>query len=81
MREPPMWGFCSSPLVTNSLVIVRLNYEWKHNGYRDLQPQVINGDSILLPTGMGSGTRCIRVAKNGEQYSAEERWTSSYRDR
>ena len=139
MREPPMWGFCSSPLVTNSLVIVhaggagdkgtlafdvttgelrwsmasgdhsysspqlstvggeqlvlmltnkgielldpqtgklRLNYEWKHNGYRDLQPQVIHGDSILLPTGMGSGTRCIRVAKNGEQYAAEERWTS-----
>ena len=139
MREPPMWGFCSSPLVTNSLVIVhaggagdkgtlafdvatgelkwatasgdhsysspqlgtvgdeplvlmltnngielldpqtgkqRLNYEWKHTGYRDLQPQIINGDSILLPTGMGSGTRCIRVAKNGEQYSAEELWTS-----
>ena len=139
MRDPPMWGFCSSPLVTNSLVIVhaggagdkgtlafdvatgelkwstasgdhsysspqlstvggephvlmltnngielldpqtgklRLNYEWKHNGYRDLQPQVINGDSILLPTGMGSGTRCIRVVKNGDQYSAEELWTS-----
>ena len=139
MREPPMWGFCSSPLVTNSLVIVhvggagdkgtlafdvatgelkwsmasgdhsysspqlgivggeplvlmlsnngielldpqtgklRLNYEWKHDGYRDLQPQVINGDSILLPTGMGTGTRCIRVVKNVEQYSAEELWTS-----
>lgn len=139
VREPPVWGFCSSPLVTNSLVIVhaggagdkgtlafdvatgalkwsmasgdhsysspqlgivggeplvmmltnngielldpqtgklRLNYEWKHNGYRDLQPQVINGDSILLPTGMGTGTRCIRVVKNGEQYSAEEIWTS-----
>ena len=139
MREPPMWGFCSSPLVTNSLVIVHaggagdkgtlafdvatgelkwsmesgdhsysspqlsnvggeplvlmltnngielldpqsgklcLNYEWKHNGYRDLQPQVINGDSILLPTGTGTGTRCIRVVKNGEQYSAKELWTS-----
>ena len=138
-RNPPMWGFCSSPLVTNSLVIVhaggggdkgtlafdaatgelkwsmasgdhsysslqlstvsgeplvlmltnngielldpqtgklRLNYEWKHNGYRDLQPQVINGDSILLPTGTGSGTRCIRVVKSGEQYLTEELWTS-----
>lgn len=140
VREPPVWGFCSSPLVTNSLVIVhaggagdkgtlafdvatgelkwsmtsgdhsysspqlgnvggeplvlmltnngielldpqtgklRLNYEWKHNGYRDLQPQIINGDSILLPTGMGTGTRCIRVVKNDELYSAEELWTSS----
>ncbi|MEZ6034785.1 MAG: PQQ-binding-like beta-propeller repeat protein [Planctomycetaceae bacterium] len=138
-RKPPMWGFCSSPLVTNGMVIVhaggggnkgtlafdiatgelkwsaasgdhsysspqlndiegvpcvlmltnrgvelldpltgniRLNYEWKHDGYRDLQPQLINGNSILLPTGMGSGTRCIRVGKAGEQLSAEEVWTS-----
>ena len=138
-REPPMWGFCSSPLVTNGMVIVhaggggdkgtlafdiatgelkwsiasgdhsysspqlslvegdplvlmltnrgielldpstgsiRLNYEWKHDGYRDLQPQVVNGNSILIPTGMGSGTRCIRVTKEGEQLSAEEVWTS-----
>lgn len=138
-REPPMWGFCSSPLVTNGMVIVhaggggdkgtlafdiatgelkwsaasgnhsysspqlndiegvpcvlmltnrgvelldpltgniRLNYEWKHDGYRDLQPQLIDGNSILLPTGMGSGTRCIRVTKEGEQLSAEEVWTS-----
>ena len=41
-----------------------------------MQPQVINGDSILLPTGTGSGTRCIRVVKSGEQYLAEELWTS-----
>lgn len=138
-RDPPTWGFCSSPLVTDSMVIVhagggadkgtlafdansgelrwsaasgdhsysspqlniingeplvlmltnrgvelldpqtgklRLNYEWKHDGYRDLQPQLINGDSILLPTGMGSGTRCIRITKTGELYSAEEVWTS-----
>lgn len=138
-RKPPMWGFCSSPLVTNGMVIVhaggggdkgtlafdiangelkwsaasgdhsysspqlnivegtplvfmltnrgielldpltgsvRLNYEWKHDGYRDLQPQLINDNSILLPSGMGSGTRCIRVTKEGEQLSAEEVWTS-----
>jgi len=138
-RKPPTWGFCSSPLVTNSTVIVhaggsgdkgtlafdanngelkwsapsgdhsysspqlsavngeslvlmltnrgielldpqtgnvRLNYEWKHDGYRDLQPQVVNGDCILLPTGMGSGTRCIRISRSGERHSAEEVWTS-----
>ncbi len=138
-RKPPMWGFCSSPLVTEKSVIVhaggkgdkgtlafdvttgelnwsapsgdhsysspqlstiageslvlmlsnngielldpqtgaiRLKYEWKTDNYRDLQPQVIDGDRILLPTGMGTGTRCFHVTKEGEKLSTNDLWTS-----
>lgn len=140
-REPPMWGFSSSPLVTHSLVIVfaggtgdkgvmafdaatgqprwsvacgpesysspqlskvlgedtllmltndglllldpatgkvRLNYEWKFNGYRSLQPTVVGDDVILLPTPMSEGTRAIRVSKKDDQLTAEELWTSRH---
>lgn len=138
-REPPMWGYASSPLVTNSLIIifaggaddkgvmafdamsgepkwsvacgpesysspqlskvlgedtvlmltnngllfldpasgkVRLNYEWKFEGYRALQPTIIGEDVILLPTPMSEGTRAIRVSKKGDQLAAEELWTT-----
>lgn len=138
-REPPMWGFAASPLVTRGAVIVyaggagekgvlafdlkdgrlrwsaaagndsysspqlntiageelvlmlsneglrlldpstgglRLNYEWKFGGYRALQPHLIEDDTILLPTGMSTGTRAIRITKTGDQLAAEERWTS-----
>ncbi|CAN5859313.1 PQQ-binding-like beta-propeller repeat protein [soil metagenome] len=138
-RQPPMWGYSSSPLVTNSLVIifaggagdkgimafdaatgqfrwsvacgpesysspqqskvlgedsvlmltndglllldpatgkVRLNYAWKFDGYRALQPTVIGDDMILLATPMSEGTRAIRVSKKGDELAAEELWTS-----
>lgn len=138
-REPPMWGFASSPLIVNSTVIVhaggggdlgvigfdvdsgkkvwsvpsgghsysspqlatvsgrrtvivptdagatfvnpenghvQLEYNWKHGGYRALQPQVVAGDSVLIPTGMGTGTRRIRLEIDGEGFRAEELWTS-----
>lgn len=55
---------------------VRLNYEWKFQGYRALQPTVIGEDVILLPTPMSEGTRAIRISKKGEQLAAEELWTS-----
>lgn len=55
---------------------VRLNYEWKFQGYRALQPTVIGEDVILLPTPMSEGTRAIRVSKKGEQLAPEELWTS-----
>ncbi len=55
---------------------VRLNYEWKFQGYRALQPTVIGEDVILLPTPMTEGTRAIRVSKKGDQLAAEELWTS-----
>ncbi len=140
-REPPMWGYSSSPLVTGSLVImfaggagdkgvmafdaatgqarwsvacgpesysspqlskvlgedtvlmltndglllldpptgkVRLNYAWKFEGYRALQPTVIGDDVILLPTPMSEGTRAIRISKKGDQLAAEDLWTSKH---
>ena len=55
---------------------VRLNYEWKFQGYRALQPTVIGDDVILLPTPMSEGTRAIRVSKKRDQLAAEELWTS-----
>ena len=138
-RKPPMWGFCSSPLVVGDAVIVHaggtgdkgtialskdkgelkwsapagdhtyasphlaklldkqvvlmltntgldildpatgavlLKYEWPFEGYRALQPQVIGGDSMILPTPMGGGTRRIRVSQDGEKFKAEEVWTT-----
>ena len=140
-REPPMWGYASSPLVTHSLVIifaggaggkgvmafdaatgqprwsvacgpesysspqlskvlgedtllmltndglllldpatgkVRLNYAWKFEGYRALQPTVIGDDVVLLPTPMSEGTRAIRISKKGDQLNAEELWTTKH---
>jgi outer membrane protein assembly factor BamB len=55
---------------------VRLNYEWKFQGYRALQPTVVGDDVILLPTPMTEGTRAIRVGRKSDQLAAEELWTS-----
>ncbi len=55
---------------------VRLDYDWKVTGYRSLQPQMIDENLILLPSGMGFGTRLVRVEKSGDEYSAKEVWTS-----
>ncbi|MEM1294013.1 MAG: PQQ-binding-like beta-propeller repeat protein [Verrucomicrobiota bacterium] len=138
-RKPPMWGFSSSPLVTNGLVVVhaggkenlgtlgfdavsgelsrsardgdqsysspqsarvageevilmatneglkvldpetleiRLDYQWPHSGYRALQPQVIDGDSIVIATDTGTGSRRIRLSKTESGLAAEEVWTN-----
>jgi outer membrane protein assembly factor BamB len=54
----------------------RLNYEWKFSNYRALQPRLVGDDRILLPTGMNTATRAIRVTKPNGQLAAEELWTS-----
>jgi outer membrane protein assembly factor BamB len=55
---------------------VVLNYPWKHNGYRALQPQVVDGDKILIPTGAGSGTRLVQATNKDGQLQLDELWTS-----
>ena len=55
---------------------LRLNYEWATSGYRAVQPKVIDGDTVLIPTGANTGTRAIRVSKDGAALSSEELWTS-----
>lgn len=56
----------------------QLNYEWKFGNYRALQPHVVSNDTVLLPTGMTTGTRAIRVTRTNEQWSAQELWTSRH---
>ena len=53
-----------------------LDYTWKHDGYRSLQPQVLDGNRVLIPTGLGTGTRLIQVDKDGDSLVAKELWTS-----
>ena len=55
---------------------VRLNYEWKFQGYRALQPRVVGDDTVLIGTPMNVGTRAIRITKANGELKAEELWTS-----
>ena len=55
-----------------------LDYEWKYNSYRVLQPQVVDGDSILVPTGSGMGTRRIRIIQTDSGLDTEDVWTSRF---
>lgn len=138
-REPPMWGFSSSPLVDSGIVSIHaggkgdkgilafdaatgelrwsapageqsysspqmitfqdqrimvllsnegshfldpatgnslFNYAWPHQGYRALQAQMVDANKLLIPTGMGTGTRLIELSSIEGKLSAEEVWTS-----
>ncbi|MDX1925349.1 MAG: PQQ-binding-like beta-propeller repeat protein [Pirellulaceae bacterium] len=138
-RDPPMWGFSSSPLVVGNVVVVqvggpgdkglvafnietgepawsvecgddgysspqlckilgeerivaisklgmlvldpatgqvKLDYDWKIDGYRSLQPQMVDEKTILLPSGMGFGTRLVEFENVGDNYVTKDLWTS-----
>ncbi len=138
-RQPPEWGFSSSPLVTGDLVVVwgggtgnrgifalnrqtgdevwsaaagdhsysspqlcevygtqriamltndgiclldpatgeeQFRYDWSNGQYRALQPHIIDGRSLLLPTGMGDGTRRIDLTETDGRLQATEAWTT-----
>ena len=53
-----------------------LDYSWPHGGYRALQAQIIDGDKVLIPTGMGTGTRLVQLKNVDGKLSGEEVWTS-----
>ncbi len=53
-----------------------LNYEWPHSGYRALQPQIVDGDKLIIATGMGSGTRAVQLSEQDGALTAKELWTS-----
>lgn len=66
-----------------------LNYEFSHQGYRALQAQVIDGNKLLIPAGMGTGTRLVEFSQEPisnestkptphttPTLSAKELWTS-----
>ncbi len=53
-----------------------LDYSWPHQGYRALQPQIIDGNKLLIATGMGTGTRLVQLTEQDGKLSAEEIWTS-----
>ncbi len=55
---------------------MKLDYQWKCDGYRALQPQVYK-DSILLPT-QTLGTRRIQIIEDETELSAKELWTSRF---
>jgi outer membrane protein assembly factor BamB len=41
---------------------VVLNYDFPHLGYRALQAQVIDGNKLLIPAGMGTGTQLVEFS-------------------
>jgi outer membrane protein assembly factor BamB len=52
---------------------------WEHDvkcqNYRTLQPLML-GNSIVLATSLGEGTRLLDVVKQGEAWSIQEKWVS-----
>ncbi|MFZ4082594.1 MAG: PQQ-binding-like beta-propeller repeat protein [Pirellula sp.] len=52
------------------------NYEFVHQGYRACQAQVIDGNKMLIPAGMGTGTRLVEFTLGDHGLEAKEVWTS-----
>ena len=53
-----------------------LDYAFVHEGYRALQPQVIDGNKVLIPAGMGTGTRLVELSQTAQGLEGKELWTS-----
>jgi hypothetical protein len=53
------------------------HYSWLVDGVaRIVQPARVGDGDVLLGTGMGNGTRRIRVTRNGDHWLTEELWSS-----
>lgn len=58
---------------TNGTIV--WDYQWPLENYRAIQP-LVHGNSVLIATSLGEGTRRITVERTGEQWSFTEDWTS-----
>lgn len=47
-----------------------LNYDFPHQGYRALQAQVIDGNKLLIPAGMGTGTQLVEFSLDSSSDSS-----------
>jgi outer membrane protein assembly factor BamB len=52
------------------------HYDWKYEGYRVVQPLLVDRTGVLLGTGMGTGTRRLEVVADKGDIKFQERWTS-----
>lgn len=55
-----------------------LRHTWQISGYRACQPHLLSGDRIVLPSGMGYGTRLLQLNTSTEPWTSEEVWTSRH---
>ncbi|HBE69002.1 MAG TPA: alcohol dehydrogenase [Planctomycetaceae bacterium] len=56
---------------------IMLDYAWEHSGYRALQAQLVDGNKLVIPTGMGTGTRLVEIERGSDgKLDAKELWTS-----
>jgi hypothetical protein len=53
-----------------------MRHSWEVTGYRACQPHLLSGDRMLLPSGMGFGTRLLQLNTATEPWTSEEVWTS-----
>jgi outer membrane protein assembly factor BamB len=52
------------------------DYKFKHDGYRACQAQVVGSNKLLIPAGMGTGTRLVEFTSGEQGLEATELWTS-----
>ena len=55
---------------------ILVEHAWPHSGYRALQPCVVGERQIVLPTGMGTGTRLLEIDVESDNWNVKEIWTS-----
>lgn len=56
---------------------ITLEYTWEHSGYRALQAQLVDSNKLVIPTGMGTGTRLVEIESDSDgKLTASELWTS-----
>ena len=51
-------------------------HRWELNEARIVQPLVLDGNSVILATGYGRGSRRLNVTRDGESWQVHVRWTS-----